>query len=68
MNMAFSGLNNIILVFPDERPVFLREVNNNMYNVSPYFWAKIATELPGNVINPVIFGCVVYYGIGFTTD
>jgi len=68
MNMAFSGIQNIILIFPDEKPVFLREVNNNMYSVSPYFWAKIFTELPSNLINPCIFGSITYFGIGFTTD
>jgi len=68
MNMAMSGIQNIILIFPDERPVFLREVNNNMYYASPYFWAKIITELPANLLTPVIFGCITYYGIGFSTD
>ena len=31
MNVAFNAIQNVILIFPDERPVFLREVNNNMY-------------------------------------
>ena len=36
-----SALQNVILVFPDERPVFLREVNNEMYSVTAYFFAKL---------------------------
>mmetsp|Transcript_108594 Transcript_108594/g.150156 ORF Transcript_108594/g.150156 Transcript_108594/m.150156 type:complete len:181 (+) Transcript_108594:956-1498(+) len=67
MNMSFNGIQNVILIFPDERPVFLREVNNNMYNVGPYFWAKVLSELPFSLMTPIIFGAIVYYAIGFST-
>jgi hypothetical protein len=66
MNIAFNAIQNVILIFPDERPVFLREVNNNMYNVAPYFWAKIISELPFSILTPTVFGCIVYYAIGYT--
>lgn len=65
MNISFNAIQNVILIFPDERPVFLREVNNNMYNVSPYFWAKVISELPFAIITPVIYGCIIYYAIGY---
>lgn len=65
MNISFNAIQNVILIFPDERPVFLREVNNNMYKTSPYFWAKIISELPFSIMTPVIFGCIVYYAIGY---
>jgi hypothetical protein len=29
--VGFTSLANVMMVFPDERPVFLREINNNMY-------------------------------------
>ena len=64
MNVAFNAIQNVILIFPDERPVFLREVNNNMYNVSPYFWAKIISELPFAILTPVVFGIIVYFSVG----
>lgn len=67
MNMAFNGIQNVILIFPDERPVFLREVNNNMYHVGPYFWAKVFSELPHGFLTPVVFGCIVYFAIGYNT-
>lgn len=66
MNIAFNAIQNVILIFPDERPVFLREVNNNMYRTAPYFWAKIISELPFSLMTPVIFGSIVYYAIGYT--
>ena len=68
MNIAFNAIQNVILIFPDERPVFLREVNNNMYKTSPYFWAKIISELPFSILTPTIFGVIVYYAIGYNPD
>lgn len=63
MNVSFNAIQNVILIFPDERPVFLREVNNNMYNVGPYFWAKIISELPFALLTPSIFGAIVYFTV-----
>jgi hypothetical protein len=68
MNISFNAIQNVILIFPDERPVFLREVNNNMYRCSPYFWAKIISELPFSIITPSLFGCIVYYSVGLAPD
>ena len=65
--MSFNAIQNVILIFPDERPVFLREANNGMYKVSAYFWAKILSEFPSSLLTPVIFGAIVYYAIGFNT-
>jgi ABC-2 type transporter len=50
LNIGFTGVNNVALVFPVERPVFLREVNNNMYRVSAYFFSKVLTEIPASII------------------
>lgn len=52
------------MIFPDERPVFLREVNNNMYKVGPYFWAKVSSELPFSILMPSVFGCITYFSVG----
>ena len=68
MNQAMSAVQNVILVFPNERPVFLREVNNEMYSVSAYFFSKVLSELPIGILSPVLFGCIEYYGIGFNTQ
>lgn len=64
--MSFNAIQNVILIFPDERPVFLREANNNMYSVSAYFWAKIFSEFPSSLLTPTIFGGIIYYLIGFS--
>jgi ABC-type multidrug transport system permease subunit len=67
MTVAFNAIQNIILIFPDERPVFLREVNNNMYSVTAYFFAKVIAELPASILTPAIFGSIVYFAIGLNT-
>lgn len=68
MNVSFNAIQNVILIFPDERPVFLREVNNNMYKVGPYFWAKVISEMPFSIITPSIFGCIVYFSVGLNNN
>jgi len=64
MNITMNAIQNVILIFPEERPVFLREVNNNMYKVGPYFWAKIISELPFSIAMPSVFGCITYFAMG----
>lgn len=58
-------MSNISLVFPCERPVFIRETNNGMYRVSSYFWGKVLSELPMAIILPLIQSAVLFYGVGF---
>lgn len=68
MNVAFNAIQNVILIFPDERPVFLREVNNNMYGVGPYFWAKVFSELPFCILTPTVFGVIVYFTVALNPE
>jgi ABC-type multidrug transport system ATPase subunit len=59
MNSLFSGL----LLFIDEKPVYLRERSARAYHVSSYFLGKITSELP-QLIYPIIFGIIVYWMTG----
>ena len=68
MNITMNAIQNVILIFPDERPVFLREVNNNMYKVGPYFLAKISSEMPFSILMPTTFGIIVYFAVGLNPD
>lgn len=58
MVVGFGSVNNIILLFPEERPIFLREVNNNMYTPTAYFFGKVVSELPSSFILPFLFGLI----------
>ena len=63
-NVSSNAVQNVILIFPDWRPVFLSEVNNNMYKCSPYLWAKVISEMPLSIMMPTVFGCIVYFSVG----
>jgi ABC-type multidrug transport system permease subunit len=52
--ISFNAIQTIILLFPEERPVFLREVNNKMYSVSAYFFGKLISEVPSTIIVPIV--------------
>lgn len=49
-----ESIQNVILVFPEERAVFLREQASSLYDISAYFTAKVFAELPLNLLVPVI--------------
>ena len=63
-----AGIQNVNLIFPVERPVFLREVNNSMYSTSAYFWGKVLSELPMSIFVPVLQGVLVYFALGLNTN
>ena len=68
VNTGMTALSNISLVFPSERPVFLREANNGMYRTSSYFWSKILSEVPAAIIMPFIQAVITFFGIGFNNE
>jgi hypothetical protein len=67
MVIGFGSVNNIVLLFPEERPIFLREVNNNMYSPSAYFFGKILSELPSSFLLPLVYACIEYYSLHYST-
>lgn len=56
------------MVFPQERGVFIREVNNNYYRISAYYWSKIMTEVPFSIFFPVLQVCIVYWLVGLNNS
>ena len=56
------------ITFQGERPVFLREQANKMYNVLPYYCAKILSDVPSFVVVPIVFTAITYFSIGLTKD
>jgi len=58
---------NIVTLFPEERPFFLREYVKGMYSVPLYFLAKNTMELPFQIIGhvPII---ITYYMIGYEPE
>ncbi len=63
MIQMFVGILGTILVFIDERPLFLREQANRMYGIIPYYIAKDLIDLPLNMFIPLFFS-FFYFGMG----
>ena len=57
-----------IIIFQVERPVFLREQANKMYSVTAYYLAKVFADLPLQLVTPIVFTVIVYFGIGMTIE
>ena len=62
--IGFISVQYVILVFPHERPIFLRETGNNMYSVGPYYLGRFLAEFPAGLIVPVIFSTIIYFAVG----
>ena len=37
-----------------------------MYSVGAYFNAKTLTEIPITTVTPLLYTCIIYFGIGYT--
>ena len=66
--MGFAGVNQVVLAFPAERGVFLREVNNHMYSVGAYYWGKVITELPATIFFPFVVTVITYWAVGLNME
>jgi len=61
-----------LIVFPQERPVFIREYSTNHYSVLSYFTSRLALEafltavqviiMVREVVRIEVFGCKVFPG------
>ena len=54
-----------LLVFPAERPVFIREYSTNHYHMVPYFAAKLSMEAFLTSIQMLLLCIISYFMIGF---
>jgi ABC-type multidrug transport system ATPase subunit/ABC-type multidrug transport system permease subunit len=64
-NMAifamFASGQALLITFPYERPVVLREYSNGLYSIATYVASKITVEFPIIVLNIFILGTIVYF-------
>jgi len=59
----FASAQTVMLSFPYERPMFLREYSTGTYGVTPYFLAKLVLEVPLNFIQVCITMVILYWAI-----
>ena len=49
----------------DEKDFVHHEVNNSLYSVSAFYISQITVYLVQNIIMPLIYLLIVYWGVGF---
>lgn len=63
-----QGLTGVILAFPVQRAVFLKEQTSRMYDILPYFISKQIPELVFEIASVAVFSLTVYWSIGLNTN
>ncbi|KAF8389826.1 hypothetical protein HHK36_024345 [Tetracentron sinense] len=58
---GFFPLFNAIFTFPQERPMLIKERSSSMYRLSSYYFARMAGDLPMELVLPTIFIAVTYW-------
>lgn len=66
--LFISGIVQIILTFPLQRAVFLKEKGTDMYGTFTYFWAKILPELYLEVLVPTLMFLMIYWACDLNTS
>lgn len=64
----FSTAIPSLIVFPEERPVFLREYSTNHYSVFSYFASKLTIELAVSGVQVCVSSMLTYLLVGFTAN
>jgi len=65
--MMFGTVQNVLMTFPVERPVFLKEYNSNLYSLFAYFFGRQLVDFPVMIFFPVFTSLALYWSIGFNT-
>ena len=58
----------MILVFPDERPVFIKEFAAGLYTPTAYYLAKFTSEIPMMIVFAILNFSITYFGTGMNTE
>jgi len=68
LTMLSSGILQVVLTFPLQRAVFLKEQAVCMYGSFVYFWAKTIPEIFMEALSPTVFCFLTYWILGLNTD
>jgi ABC-type multidrug transport system ATPase subunit len=66
ISVVFGNSLAVVLTFPNERSVFLREQSNHLYSVSAYFIGKSSLDLPVESLVVLLYAAIAYNFIGFS--
>ncbi|EAR86554.2 lipid transporter family ABC domain protein (macronuclear) [Tetrahymena thermophila SB210] len=67
-NSHMNSLLPIVLCIPLERNIFLKEQNQKLYHVLPYFLSKLIVEIIMVFLAPLILGSISYFMIGLNPN
>ena len=59
-----AGLISTVIVFPEQRLLFEKERDNNMYYTTTYLLSKSLVQLPEQALFTLIYQLIVYWLIG----
>eukprot|EP00977_Amphora_coffeiformis_P020224 scaffold8008_cov153-Amphora_coffeaeformis.AAC.1 len=62
---VFATVLPSLLVFPSERPVFLREYSTDHYGVVSYFMSRLSMEFIVTAVQVTVSGLITYFCVGF---
>ena len=68
INQSFGGMIATLQVFIVEKTIVMRERQAHCYYLSIYYFTKLFTQLPVDVIIPCIFASIVYWIVGLNSD
>lgn len=57
----FSNAMPLVMTFPLETAVFIRERMNNWYSLTAYFFSKLVADFPFLILGPTLFLASAYY-------
>mmetsp|Transcript_64833 Transcript_64833/g.103157 ORF Transcript_64833/g.103157 Transcript_64833/m.103157 type:complete len:720 (+) Transcript_64833:91-2250(+) len=65
INSSMTGLISTIIVFPEQRLLFERERDGNMYYTTTWLMAKGLVAIPEQALFTLIYVLIVYWMVGF---
>ena len=64
-NGMMSSIMGVLSTFGNERETFIRDYENNLYGVGPYFVAKVMCDAPFYLTIPGIGATLMFFTVGF---
>jgi ABC-type multidrug transport system ATPase subunit/ABC-type multidrug transport system permease subunit len=68
MNLVALGSLSNSMTFPLEKPLFLKDYKEGQYGVCAYYFSKIISEVPSQIIPAVIFVLVYYFAVDLNLE
>ena len=63
-----TGLVSTIIVFPEQRLLFERERDGNMYYTTTWLLAKFLVNIPEQALFTLIYELIVYWMVGLDSE